>query len=111
MLVFKYQLLQNIAFMLFITKLTSAIIKQKIDAIIRNFYLKLSINNISLSIFDKFFLEKIDSNIKTNVFLFQSFIKKVLGIKKINAINLQIDIFTITTLAINNRKNHHFQNS
>lgn len=50
------------------------------DTIVKNSYFKLSANIITFFIFKKFFLEKIKSNIKTNVIFFYSLIKKVSGI-------------------------------
>ena len=86
----------------------SLIIKQKIDIIIKNFHFKLSANNITPFTFKKFFLKKIKSNIKADIFFFYSLIKKVSGIKKVNAANSDKNIFATTFLVIKKRKNHQF---
>lgn len=64
------------------------IIKLKINTIIINPYFKLLVNNFSFFIFNKFFLEKIDNNIKTNKFFLQFLIKKITNIKKLKLILL-----------------------
>lgn len=53
--------------MLFIIKLALAIVIKKLDVIIKNFYFKFLPDNISLSIFERFSLKKVDSNIKIHV--------------------------------------------
>ncbi len=50
-----------------VTKLASAIVKQKTDMVVKNPYFKLPANNITLSTLKKFFLEKIKSIIKVDV--------------------------------------------
>lgn len=100
--------MQNTTFISLITKFASVIIKQKMDTIITNYYFKLAANNIRLSILNKFFLEKIDNNIKINTTILQSLLKKITDMKKTNATNLEIDIFAIITSAVNSKKNHQF---
>lgn len=108
---FRYQFLQNIAFILFITKLALVMIKQKINTIITNLYFKLLANNINLSTSDKFFLEKINSNIKVNASFLQFLIIEVTNIRNINITNYEINISAITISVANNEKNYYVQNS
>lgn len=55
--------MQNISFILFATRIVSVMVKQKIDAVIKNPYFKLLANDITPSIVEEFSLEKIESNI------------------------------------------------
>lgn len=52
------QLLQNTAFILLVTKLALATIKQKMDVVIKNPYFKFLANNIIFSMFEKFFFRE-----------------------------------------------------
>lgn len=82
--VFWHQLLlQNISFMSLVTKLTWAILKQKIDTIVKNPYFKLSANNITFSILEGFSLEKIESNIKADAFFLDSLIREISDVDKV----------------------------
>ncbi len=65
---FGRQLLQNTAFMSLVTKLATATVKQKIDAVVKNPYFKLLADNITPSTLKEFSLEKIDSNIKADAY-------------------------------------------
>ena len=56
--------------MLLITELVLARVKQEMDIIIKNSYFKLLANNITLSILEKFYLEKIENNIKADISFF-----------------------------------------
>ena len=101
-------LLQNTSFMSLVTKLILAIVKQKMDAIIKNLYFKLSANNITPSILEKFSLEKIKSNIKVDAPFLYSLIKEASGVKKINVTNCDKNISATTPLATKNRENCQF---
>lgn len=91
-------------FILLIIKSVLIIIKQKIDIIVKKPYVKLWANNITLSILEKFSLEKIENNIKTDALFFHFLIKKVFGIKKVNIANDNKNIFITRSLAIKNRE-------
>lgn len=66
---FWHQFLQNISFISLVTKFASAIVKQKIDVIVKNPYFKLSANNITFTtIFKEFSLKKINNNIIADLF-------------------------------------------
>lgn len=97
--------------MLFIIKLTLAMIKQKIDAVIKNFYFKLSANNITSSILKKFFLEKIQSNLKVDAPFFHSLIRETSGVQKINVTNSDKNMSNTTLLATKSREDCYFQHS
>lgn len=56
--------------------------KQKIDAVVKNPYVELLVNNITLFILEKFFLEKIKNNIKVDTVFLHSLIKKASDVKK-----------------------------
>lgn len=106
---FWHQLLsENIYFILVIIKLTLVIIKQEMNIIIKNLYLKLLANNITFSILKKFFLKKIESNIKINISFFYFLIKKLSIIKKVNTINSDKNIFTTMFLVEKYRKDYQF---
>lgn len=62
-------------------------VKQEINAIVKNIYFKLSANNITSSILEEFFLEKIKNNIKADALFLFFIIKEVSDIKKINVGN------------------------
>lgn len=76
--------------------------------IIRNIYFKLSINNIILFKLEGFFLEKIDNNIKANALYLHFLIRKTVGVKKVNVVKYNKDIFAIIFLTTNSRKNLYF---
>lgn len=63
--------------MFFVIKFILTIVKQKIDMIIKNAYFKLSANNITLFILEKFFLEKIKNNIKVDTSFSHSLIREI----------------------------------
>lgn len=65
----------------------------------KNCYFKLSVNNITFSILEEFFLEKIKSIIKADIPFFHSLIRKISGIKKINVTNGDKNISTNIFLA------------
>ena len=69
-------MLQNISFISLITELILITVKQEIDMVIKNLYFKLLADNITPSIFKKFSLEKIESNIKVDIFFFHSLIRE-----------------------------------
>lgn len=83
-------------------------VKQEMYTIIKNPYFKLLTNNITYSTLENIFLEKIKSNIKTNRLFLCSLIKKEYGIKKVNAINSDKNMFNTIFLVIKNRKDHLF---
>lgn len=68
--------MQNTIFISFIIKIALVIVKQKIDAIIKNFYFKLIVNNIIFFRPEEFFLKIINGNIKINIFFLNFLIKK-----------------------------------
>lgn len=53
----------------------STIFKLEMEAVVSNPYLRFLANNVTFSILDKFFIEKINSNMKTDA-LFYTFYKK-----------------------------------
>lgn len=55
-------------------------IKAKIDVIIKNLYFKLSVNNITFSILEEFFLEKIKNSLKAYVSFFYFLIKETTSV-------------------------------
>lgn len=91
-----------------VIKLVSATIKQKIDTVIKNPYFKLLANNIILSILKKFFLEKIDSNIKMNIFFLHSLIWEKASVKIVNIADYDSDTSATTLFATNSKKNLYF---
>ena len=98
-------LLQNTFFMSLVTKLACATVKQKIDAVVKNPYFKLSANNITSSTLEKFSLEKIESNIKAaDVPFFYSLIKRISGVKKVYAANNDKNISATIPLAIKSKE-------
>lgn len=94
--------------MLLVTKLAIATIKQKIDTVLRNLYFKLPADNITLFTLEKFFLEKIDNNIKVNTTFLHSLIQEAAGVKIINTTDCEIDIFVTTLSAANSKENLYF---
>lgn len=60
--------------------------------VVKNPYFKLSADNITPSMIEKFFLEKIHSNIKTNISFLHFLIKKSASIKMINTTNYDNNI-------------------
>lgn len=110
MLAFFYQfLLQNISFISLIPKFALAKIKKKVDMVIKNFYFKLPATQITFSILEKFFLIKIKNNMKIDVCFFYSLIRKTSGIKKVNTINSDKNIFVTTFLLTKNKKDCQFE--
>ncbi len=97
-------LLQNTSFISFVTKLTSAMVKQGIDALVKNLYFKLLANNITPSILEEFSFEKIKSNIKTDALFFYSLIREVSDVKKVNTTNGDKNMSTTTFLVTKNRQ-------
>lgn len=79
------------------------IIKQKFEIVVKNSYFKLSADNITFFILKGFFLEKIDSNIKKNVF-YILLIKKKAGIKMV--ILLVLTIFATISFMANHGKRY-----
>ena len=78
------------------------------DIIVKKIYFKLLANIITFFIFEKFFLEKIKSNIKTDVIIFYSLIKEAFGIQKVNTTNDNKNISITTFLVTKSRKNCYF---
>lgn len=103
--------MQNTSFISLITKLALATVKQKIDAVIKNPYFKLPANNITLSTFEEFFLEKIENNLKVEVLFFHFLIREPSGIQKVNTANSDKNTSNITSLTAKNREDCHFQYS
>ena len=101
-------LLQNIFFKSLVIKLASVTVKPEIDIIVKNPYFKLLANNIIFSILEKFFLKKIESNIKADAPFFYSLIREVSGIKKVNTVDSDKNMSTTTPLAIKSRENRQF---
>ena len=91
-----------------VTKLVSATVKQEIDAVVKNPYFKLPANNITLSILEKFFLEKIESNIKADILFLHSLIREASGVKKVNVTDGNKNMSAITPLATKNREDRQF---
>ena len=104
-------LLQNTSFMSLVTKLALAMVKQQMDAIVKNPYFKLPANNITLSTLEEFSLEKIESNFKLNAPFFHSLIREVSGIFKVNTANGAKNTSNTTPLAAKSREDCHFQHS
>lgn len=77
--------------------------------IVKNPYFKLLANNISLFILKKFFLEKIDSNIKANASFLHFLIQEIVNIKIDNTINYDHDISITTFFTTNTKKNYIFE--
>lgn len=78
------------------------------NAVVRNLYFKLSANNITFSILEKFFLEKIDSNIKANISFLYLLIQEAVGIKIINIANFDSNTFATIPSTINSEENLYF---
>lgn len=97
--------------MLLITKLALAMVKQEMDAIVKNLYFKLSADNITLSILEEFSLENIENNLKVDTLFFHFLIREASGVQKINATNGDKNMSNTTFLMAKNRKDHHFQHS
>ena len=76
--------------------------------VLKNFYLKLSANNITLSIFKEFFLKKIENSIQADAFFFHSLIKKASSVKKVNIANSNKNMSAITFLATKSKKDCWF---
>ena len=83
-----------------VTKFASAMVKLQMNTIVKNLYFKLSVNNITPSIFEKFFKKKIKNNIKTDALFLYFPIKEASNIKKINTTNdnknISATIFLVT---------------
>lgn len=75
------------------------------DAIVKNPYFKLLVNNITSSKIKKFFLDKIESNIKANALLLYSLIKKAFSVKRVKVTNDDKNISATIFSAIKNREN------
>lgn len=104
-------LLQNTSFMSLVTKLASATVKQKMNAIVKNLYFKLPANNITPSILEEFSLKKNESNIKADALFLHSLIRKASGVKKVNAANGDKNMSATTPLATKSREDCQFQHS
>lgn len=75
--------------------------------IIKNFYFKLSANNLTPSTFEEFSLKEIKSNIKADISFFYFLIRVASNVKKVNITNSNKNMFTTTFLAIKSKKDHH----
>lgn len=87
------------------------IVKHKIDAVVKNLYFKLSVNNITFFMLEKFFLEKIDNNIKVNIYFLYFLIQEAISIKIVNTTNYDNNISVTTFSIANSKKNLYFYNS
>ncbi len=83
-------------------------VKQEMNAVIKNLYFKLLANNITFSTFEEFFLEKIKSNIKINALFLYSLIREVSGVKKVNTANGDKNMSATTFLIMKSRKDCQF---
>ncbi len=101
-------LLQNTSFISLISKLTSAMVKQEIDTVIKNIYFKLSANNITPSTLKEFFLGWIKINIKADALFLYSLIREVSSVKKVNDANSDKNMFATTFLAMKSRNDRQF---
>ena len=79
------------------------------DIVIKNPYFKLLGNNITLSRYEKFFLEKIKRNTKVDALFLYSLIRKASDVKKVNAINSDKNMSATTLLVTNNKEDRQFQ--
>ena len=103
--------LQNISFMSLVTKLALAMIKQEMDAVVKNLYFKLPVDNITPSTFEEFSLEKIENNLKADTPFFHSLIREASGIQKVNNADGDKNTSNTTPLAAKSREDRHFQHS
>ena len=78
------------------------------DVVVKNFYFKLPADNITLSTFKEFSLEKIENNIKIDALFFHFLIKEASDIKKVNIANGDKNISTTTSLIIKSKKDCQF---
>ena len=78
---------------------------------VKNPYFKLPVNNITFSTFEKFSLEKIESNIKADALFLHSLIRKTSGVKKVNAIDGNKNISATTPLTMKSKKDRQFWHS
>lgn len=92
-----------------VTKLALAIIKKKIDAIVKKPYFKLLANNITPSILEGFSLKKIKSNLKANALFFYSLIREKSDVQKVNAVNGDKNMSNTILLVAKNKEDCHFQ--
>lgn len=90
-----------------VTELVLAMIKQEIDTVVKNPYFNLSANNITLSIFEEFFLEKIENNLKVDTPFFHFLIRKVSGIQKVNVADSDKNMSNTTFLAAKSGEDCH----
>ena len=109
---FRHQLLlQNTSFILFVIELALAMVKQEIDAVVKNPYFKLPADNITSSTLEEFFLEKIESNLKADAIFFHFLIREASGVQKVNDANSDKNTSNTTPLAAKSREDCHFQHS
>ena len=94
-----------------VTKLALAMVKQKMDAVVKNPYFKLSANNITSSTLEEFSLEKIESNLKADASFFHSLIRETSGVQKVNNADGDKNTSNTTPLAAKSRKDCHFQHN
>lgn len=85
--------------------------KQEIDAVVKNPYFKLWADNINPSTLEKFFLEKIDNNIKANAPFLHSLIWEAADVKIVNSANYDSNTSATTFFAANSKEYLHFWNS
>ncbi len=97
-------LLQNTSFMLLVTKLASATVKQEMDAVVKNPYFKLSTDNRTPSTLEEFSLEKIKSNIKADAPFLHSLIREASSDKKVNAANGDKKMYATALLLTKSRE-------
>lgn len=78
------------------------------NTVVNNLYFKLLANNITFSILEKFFLEKLKNNIKADIPFFYSLIREASGVKKVNATNTDKNMSATTSLVAKSRKDCQF---
>ena len=93
-----------------ITKLALAMVKQKMNAVVKISYFKLPANNITSSTLE-FSLEKIESNLKADIPFFHSLIREASGVQKVNTADNDKNTSNTTPLAAKSRKDCHSQYS
>lgn len=104
-------LLQNTSFMSLVTKFALAMIKQEIDAVVKNPYFKLPADNITPSTLGEFSLEKIENNLKADAPFFHSLIREASGVQKVNDANGDKNTSNTTPLAAKSREDRYSQYS
>lgn len=81
------------------------------NAIVKNPYFKLLVNNIILSILKEFYLKKVDSNIITDIPFLHSLNQEIVDIKIVNIANCDHNISLNTLSTANNKEKLNFWNN